>query len=59
MLELEWEAWKTFKNIASQHTEYEEIVITMLREFKELGYHIRLKVHFLRSSHLDYLPEDF
>lgn len=36
---------------------YKSIVADMLKNFKKLGYNMRIKVHFLHSN-LDYFPQN-
>ena len=63
MTELESEAWTAFvlvvKNILGNKktSNYEELINNMIYAFKNLGYNIRIKMHYL-FSHIDRFPEN-
>lgn len=63
MNDLEQKAWLSFKSVVynflgKQKSEnYKEIVNDLLKNFKNLGCRMSLKLHFL-DSHLDFFPEN-
>ena len=63
LTEEEKAAWCSFRDVVQQFLgnhkaeKYEEIVETMLYNFRRLGARMSIKMHFLHS-HLDYFPEN-
>ena len=63
MTELESEAWKAFvlvvKNFLGNKktSNYEELINNMIYAFKNLGYNMSIKMHYL-FSHIDRFPEN-
>lgn len=55
-------AWNSFEDVIDgflgnkRSANYEQLIATMLENFRKIGAHLTLKAHFLKS-HLDFFPE--